>query len=717
MPKPKILAGILLFLLLFPIIARAETVHVGCIPSSEPLQDGISSRQFYKAYLDEISKYTNFDYELIFMRKDDGERLLESGDIDLLLPVEPDPYKAASGSRIYSARPFGKDIVALFTAIGDERYDEHDLGTLKNARLGLVYGRSANQLALDFNAKNNLNFTVSYFTDKPALLQALGNGEIDLVLDNSTCFDYDEKYLLSIGSEFINIAAKPDKANLMLEINRAMDTIEREDPRFTHTANDKFILLTEPQFTHFSAEESAYLKSLEKLTVVIYGVHPPFSYVDENNNIKGIYPELIAELGKNLGVNMEFTFVTDYNEAKRQIREGEADLTFDIFMQEHDKTKAMFSSPFVAENFSLIGRPGGKYSLAEPKRLAIADKSGNAQKYIADEFENWQIFSYDTPSDCLEAVENGSVDFAQIDNVTMQSERLLASHPDLAFYPSSDFTLPVCIVISRKHPQMMQSIINKSILRLPEKEINSIIFNNSARVTIPFSLRYLLRFYPLQTGIAAAVFIFIILLAVLAHHHLKEVKRQRKALAIKNEELTKTLAALNSSYAARDRYREKAEHDALTGIYNKGAIEEFAGKAIKSVNERASGDALVIIDLDHFKDANDNLGHQFGDHVLQDFAARLRELVRQGDAVGRFGGDEFVIYLKGADAKALPNIAERIMAAAANIDPTLDPPVTASIGIACIKRADITYSEYLRRADNALYYVKQNGRNNFRIFS
>ena len=122
------------------------------------------------------------------------------------------------------------------------------------------------------------------------------------------------------------------------------------------------------------------------------------------------------------------------------------------------------------------------------------------------------------------------------------------------------------------------------------------------------------------------------------------------------------------------------------------------------------------MDLDHFKEANDTQGHQYGDDILKDFAHALIRLTRHRDIVGRFGGDEFVLYLRNIPEAAIPPLAQRLLNAAHQLDPVQKPPLSASIGIALIDRAGLTYDEIFYQADKALYAVKEGGRDGYKIY-
>ncbi|MDE6602037.1 MAG: diguanylate cyclase [Lachnospiraceae bacterium] len=162
----------------------------------------------------------------------------------------------------------------------------------------------------------------------------------------------------------------------------------------------------------------------------------------------------------------------------------------------------------------------------------------------------------------------------------------------------------------------------------------------------------------------------------------------------------------------------RAEKDALTGIYNQGATEQLIRNAIEDSNENALS-ALMIIDLDNFKEANDLLGHANGDQLLEKTAGILREMFKGGDVIGRIGGDEFMVFMRSmstiSDADELAdNIVKSVRY---DLDFEGQPiHVTCSVGVAVYPYHGKTYEELFEKADRAVYTVKANGKDGYRVY-
>jgi diguanylate cyclase (GGDEF)-like protein len=153
----------------------------------------------------------------------------------------------------------------------------------------------------------------------------------------------------------------------------------------------------------------------------------------------------------------------------------------------------------------------------------------------------------------------------------------------------------------------------------------------------------------------------------------------------------------------------QALHDMLTGLPNRTLLQQRTDAAIDSAADRGQQAALLLLDLDRFKEVNDTLGHHHGDLLLEQLAGRLRAAVRDGDTLARLGGDEFAVMLPGADQEHAEAVGARLLGAL--IEPMmLDGilvTVDGSIGIAVYPDHAENGEELLRRADVAMYAAKE----------
>ncbi|MFI4889185.1 MAG: EAL domain-containing protein [Steroidobacterales bacterium] len=170
---------------------------------------------------------------------------------------------------------------------------------------------------------------------------------------------------------------------------------------------------------------------------------------------------------------------------------------------------------------------------------------------------------------------------------------------------------------------------------------------------------------------------------------------------------------------ANKQLRHMATHDSLTGLPNRVLMDDRISQCIALADRQDQTFAVMLLDLDRFKLVNDSLGHRVGDELLKEVARRLKSVVRDIDTVARLGGDEFVLVItQSAEPDVLRGVASRVVEVVqasmriAGVEIRTSP----SIGIALYPQDAATLETLVAHADAAMYYAKQQGRNNFQFF-
>lgn len=171
---------------------------------------------------------------------------------------------------------------------------------------------------------------------------------------------------------------------------------------------------------------------------------------------------------------------------------------------------------------------------------------------------------------------------------------------------------------------------------------------------------------------------------------------------------------------SEERYRHQAQHDALTGLPSRLLLQDRLDQALVRSARQGTALAVLMLDLDKFKQINDTYGHSAGDRTLQTTAERLSTVVRDTDTVARMGGDEFVVLLDNIGfAREAEVIAEKVVKALCvpiNLgDQVL--PVSSSVGVCTTVGTKLTAEMLLKRADEALYKAKGKGRNCYQLYT
>jgi len=201
---------------------------------------------------------------------------------------------------------------------------------------------------------------------------------------------------------------------------------------------------------------------------------------------------------------------------------------------------------------------------------------------------------------------------------------------------------------------------------------------------------------------------------------LEDMEAAKAAMSRQVDGLWNQMQAYKRELKQTEKMRIQATHDALTGVWNRGAILEMLHRELQRADRDRSIVGVLLADLDHFKSINDTYGHLAGDAVLREAAGRILSAVRSYDAVGRYGGEEFLILLAGCSNDAdMVKQAERLRAAvSAGEIHTSEGPINVTLSVGIASSADISDAEGLiRAADAALYRAKRSGRNRVELAS
>lgn len=197
------------------------------------------------------------------------------------------------------------------------------------------------------------------------------------------------------------------------------------------------------------------------------------------------------------------------------------------------------------------------------------------------------------------------------------------------------------------------------------------------------------------------------------------IHQRREVLCLVTRDVTARKAAEVRLRASEKRLDHLAHHDGLTGLPNRLYLQSFLKRAMAETEVTGTSLALFFLDIDRFKYINDSRGHETGDALLKELAARITAVVGDGRLVVRMGGDEFVVVMPNiSDDKAATQLAKRLLE-------TLRAPfwygnfqflVTGSVGVSIFPRDAPDLSTLIRSADTAMYHAKEKGRNNYQFF-
>lgn len=448
--------------------------------------------------------------------------------------------------------------------------------------------------------------------------------------------------------------------------------------------------------TPLTPAERDWLNANQPLKVGMLKDWAPMEYLDDNGKPAGVTIDMFDLLAQRLKVKFDFTTYGSFDAMLSALKRKDIDIIANITEQDERKHYAVFTDEFWSTQWGVIGQnnSGDILSTSElaNKKVAIYQDYQLARQ-LNVVHPSIQVVKVNSLRAGLDLLQQNKVDYV-LDSVEAASEMLRQSNymyskvqvlEDLPTYPS--------LIAVRDDFVPLVSMLNKGLRSIGKDERQQLYQKWFSFQIIQGINRAQVRQLMWQIGGAAAILLAFVVLWNISLR--REVSLRRKA---------------------EDKMRFMATHDDLTQLPNRSLIRERIEQALLQHARHNEILALLFIDLDGFKEVNDQYGHDAGDELLLKLAAVLTGAVRKSDTVARFGGDEFVILLTGLlsrDDAAL--VAEKIISQLAR-PVTLsvgDVQVGASIGIAVYPDDGTDSARLLKVADSLMYRIKQQGKNQY----
>lgn len=685
----------------------AQIVRFGLIDAAGSEQEIRKILHNYtRQYFEELSKQTNWKYEYVTGSLEECREKLLHGEVEFIGPVQNENL----AGMIYSEGQACYGLYSIFHRV-DDKFISPRAEHINSARIGVVNNEQVERYLNFCVTENKWQVEIRKFPNSAEMMNAFRAGEIDLYVDDGSNVGENEVRLVPIGEVAERFMTTENHADLMRELNSSILTAEILYPFLLYDLQEEYIYPVLQKIAPYHEDEKLFIENSPPLKIGFLPRKMPLYSVGNGTfeNARGIYIDYLRLIKNESGLDFELVEVKDENELGSMLWEGKIDVAFVVYATGNYKSSVFFTNTVDEELFVAIH--SREKNIPDDATIAVPHLFSGIQSYWKGKRPNWEQKFYNSIDECLEAVEKGECDVTYLPACILQRENIMVTHPSLTTDDAQNVSMPICFAVSPHQPEILRNTLNTAILHLDKKQMDMIVKKNCEPV---ISLSYALNTYPLPAMGAVLVLATLIILGVSAFFRNRAQAKQNKILSDKNMELATTLRALENLKMDRDIYKLEAETDKLTHLYNKVTAERICNERLQKLNPDMVA-VLYVVDLDHFKEKNDTLGHQYGDRILVEFSVWLRDLFDREDCVSRFGGDEFVVFKSGKmteedvllDAQKIQMLAEEL-----DIEGDI-VGITASIGVAVAPEQGKDYETLFRQADRALYHVKENGRNGY----
>lgn len=579
-------------------------------------------------YLDEISKYTNWEYE--YVRSDDLVDDFLAGQFDLIggnyyLPELEENYA-------YPKYSMGNSLSTLFCRKDDYTIKSYELNSLNGKTIGVYDQASENIRRLKaFLNSNNLDCELKYypyesFAADGTIYEYLENGEIDLLLGNAFDGDHELRLVAAYQGQPYYIVAHAGEQELIDGLNMALERILDSDPQFHekhYTAHFPDLIPT----IHMNKDDLAYVKNKQTVSVaVVRNMHPFYCIDNEEESHNGIIPDLLEEISAFSGLSFTYVYADTYADSLQMLQNGEVDLLGCYLDSEMLLSSENFvlTNSYVTMNNILVKNKSVSYP---SENSVIGLQEG---RIPPADIPAGRIQYFRTVADGLTAANNGEIDVLY--GLATSMERELQRHRFLNIVPIALFnqTTSISFAMNRPADTQLMTIMNKSIANIPHDDLNTISSRNMVSMGYSsLSISELIYANPLAFVTIFSIFILMLVLLFLLHQR----NRIRTSLIQTELEKTESKNKAKSVFLSRMSHEIRTPMNAIVGLVNLTCMEENLPHTAQRNLQKLLSSAQYLLSL--INDVLDMSRIESGKLEIQSDVFSLQQLVEELDNMMR----------------------------------------------------------------------------------
>lgn len=653
-----------------------NTVKVGYVQQAQTIsRNNNGAMSGYSVdYLEEIAKHTDFSYEYIELTEAEHFGKLLDGTVDLLcnIPI----HKGLQYNLVYSDHPSCTEYSVLYAAESNKAIFFEEYGALDGKRVGVNRNGSVDESLLnEYAASNGICFEKVYYDSSQEIDAALKNGEIDLVYASSLRKVDSLKLVAKVGMTELYYATSPENKELMVRLNEAQKAIMQNQPVFESMLYIQYFGKPSEVFNGITRLEYNFAVTTQPIKIACNANNYPIEYFDDDTGeYKGVDAAALFLVQEQSGLPFEYVKVNSEKEAYELLEKGEIDMVsgfYENYLSTHHHN-IVATEPYLTINYSMLAAKD--YTGTEViDSVVIPEDSLAIQYYIQETHPEWQLLYANDMEECLEAVVKGEADITLINSIRLQTSYTTDDLQRVKILTTETIGLESSYAIRKDITPVLESIINKSIHMTPQSYFEACITENAVNAAYAVNALDVIK----ELGPYMVALIVIIFFAFFF------VIQQREK-----------------------HYRMLATEDSVSGLWTGMKFRQEATSLIN--RNKQTTYYLVSLDIDKFKNMNNNLGSKQADKILAIVGYRLRTVFADKALYARDMADMFLLMLEKCDnlEELLEPLSKEIYLSQNGKKHYYSLPVKSGVTIIEPRKGNEVIEKYVNQAISARKSIK-----------
>lgn len=636
-------------------VESADKIRVGVFPFSGFYnidENGNLSGYGYE-YLQEISKYTGWQYEYVVADWAACLNMLERGEIDLVGLV---PFNSQYSARFdYPDVASGIAFASLYVKKDNQNIAYQDYSSFAELTIGTANEHVDPQFIRQFCDTYRIQPAMREYRSSEALFSALMAGEVDAMVCVDAMRMDNVKNIAPIAKYAYYFITTKNNRQVLKQLNYAQEQIKNITPYFEPLLHHKYF---SSSIIAFTKEEQKYIANSAAMTVVYDPNWAPIeSYDPETNTIKGITADIFGQIAAFSG--LKFTFVTpdDFSDALHMLQNGDVDLITGV---EHIKNR--IERPIrLSESMLTIPSMAIKNKESAPNQTCIVvlpKDYTTTEKYINAVQLDGKVIYKETIEDCFDAIAAGEADLTYANIYTTNNLMQNPKYKNLVSTLVQHYSDKIHVGISPYADPILVSIINKSLRSISKDEMDAIILKNTIHQSP-------------DNSIMSAIY-----------------RNTEEFMIISGCVILLVICILTYIILMKNRYNKTIEKlafvDDLTGMWNHNKFKKEAAALLRG--NPGQRYAILFLNIEKFKYINNSYGFDVGDQVLRHISSTLAANISVGNIFARFSADQFILMIRYGDIQDIVAMLESLYRKLRNFQRnSMDAyPLSFSCGISLI---------------------------------